>query len=371
MNLSDTASQIKSAIGALQALLSGEPEEKPEAERPEAERPEAVESATDHDLVGDLVPLVEKAVRKDGTVPIKVIAPGWGSSGFYKPETLQRDGPKVFTKGLQMFVDHPTATEEAERPERSVNGLGAVLESDARWDPNGPTGPGLYADAKPFSPFKERLDELAPHIGVSIRAVGKAVDGEVEGRKGKIIEAITAARSVDFVTVPGAGWQVLQLFEAARNGGRPLAGGQATTRTEVDTVNEQEAQALRESVAAKETENARLKEKLLLFEARVFAGAELAKADIPEPTRARLLESLSRAPVLDGEAIDEAAYRTAIDEAVKTEVAYLATITGSGQIRGMSSASTGAATADRAALKESWKRLGLTDEQAELAITGR
>jgi hypothetical protein len=166
--------------------------------------------------VGEFVPLEERALQRDGTVPLKIIAPGWGSSGYYPAEVLERDGPKVFKSGLKMYWNHPTATEEAERPERDLRDLAGELVSDARWDANGPKGPGLYAQAKVFEGYKGAVEELAPHIGVSIRAVGRARAGEADGRQGAIIEQLVQARSIDYVTEPGAGGKVLQLFEAAR-----------------------------------------------------------------------------------------------------------------------------------------------------------
>ncbi|MHB1131662.1 MAG: hypothetical protein ACYC4L_04670 [Chloroflexota bacterium] len=324
--------------------------------------------SADVELTGDLVPLVEKALGKNGTVPIKIIQPGWGSSGHYPAEVLKRDGPTVFKAGLHMHVDHPTAAEEAERPERSVNTLGAVLTSDARWEEKGLAGPGLYADAKPLGGFKERLAELAPHIGVSIRALGKAKTGEAEGKRGPIIEAITAAKSIDFVTTPGAGGQVLSLFEAAR-------GGQTISREEVHTVDENEAQALREAKSVAEAENttlkaenARLKEGALLREARDFVVQTLAVVDMPELTRARLTESLATRPMLKEGALDREAFKAAIDEAAKSELEYLAKATGSGKVFGMGPSTP---AGDGASLKESYKLLGLSDEQAAIAAAGR
>ena len=330
--------------------------------------PIAQESA-DVELTGDLVPLVEKGLRKDGTVPIKVIQPGWGSSGFYGADVLKRDGPKVFTSGLHMHIDHPTAQEEAQRPERSVNTIGAVLTSDARWDDNGPAGPGLYADAKPLGEFKERLPELAPHIGVSIRAMGKAKSGEAEGKRGNVIESIVAAKSIDFVTTPGAGGKVLELWESAR-GGRardtdaPMGGKESK-------LDEKEAQALREAATAKDAEIARLKEALLLREARDYVAETLAKVEMPELTRVRLTESLSARPVVKDGQLDREGYAQAIQEAARTELEYIGKVTGTGQIKGMGS--TGEpAPVDKTKLIESWRRgLGLTEEQAKIAIEGR
>src|SRR5689334_19109008 len=79
------------------------------------------------------IPLVEKAVATDGTVMLKLIAPGKGSSGYYTTEVLKRDGPRVFTKGMHNFIDHPTPQEEAERPEGSINRIGSTLVEDAHW----------------------------------------------------------------------------------------------------------------------------------------------------------------------------------------------------------------------------------------------
>jgi hypothetical protein len=281
----------------------------------------------------------------------------------------------AFPKGLHMHVDHPTAAEESARPERSVNTIGAVLESDARWEPNGSAGPGLYAEAKPIGDFAQRLPELAPHIGVSIRALGKATQGEAEGRRGPIIQEIASAKSVDFVTVAGAGGKVLELFEAAR--GRltvPQSG------REERQVNEQEAQALREAAAAKETENARLaeananlttenarlREGALLREARDLVTETLAAIQLPDLTRARLTEALAAKPIVKDGALDRDAYKTAIAEAAKVELEYIAKLTGQGQVKGMGSP----APSDKpGSLKESWLNVyraqGLSEAEAE------
>jgi hypothetical protein len=166
---------------------------------------------------GDVIPLVERAVNADGTAMLKLIAPGWGSSGYYPADVLRRDGPNVFKAGLHNFIDHPTPTEESQRPEGSIDRVGSVLVENARWldDYNG-AGAGLYARAQVRPGFATDLDTIAPHIGVSIRASGKARTGKVEGREGVIIEAITGAKSVDYVTMAGAGGKVLQLMESAR-----------------------------------------------------------------------------------------------------------------------------------------------------------
>lgn len=337
-----------------------------------ATEPESEALAEEAAIEGEYVPLTEKSVRMDGTTPIKIIAPGWGSSGYYSPAVLERDGPKVFTRGVKMFWDHPTKTEEVERPERSLHDLAAELVSDARWSDQDVAGPGLYAEAKVFSAYQAHVNDLAPFIGLSIRALGKAKQGEAEGKAGPIIEEIVSAKSVDFVTAPGAGGQVLQLFESARE---PII------RKE-QTVDEKEAKALTEESTALKTENAALKGELaklregaLLQEARDFVGKALP-ANLPESTRTRLAESLSNRIVFKDGKLDEASYLAVIEAAVVSELDYLSKVTVSGQITGMGS--TFPATG-RAQLKEAFKAMYLkqskpeaeADRLAEIAAQGR
>jgi cell division protein FtsB len=341
-----------------------EPDEEPDDAPDETAEPEGdgkdepITEATE--MVSECIPLLEKAVRQDGTIPIKVIAPGWGSSGFYSADVLKRDGPKVFVKGLHTYWDHPTKTEEAERPERSLRDLAGVLATTAEYREDGAAGPGLYSDVAVSDAFRPGVEALAPHIGMSIRALGKAKEGEAEGRKGSIVEEIVGAKSVDFVTAAGAGGQILQLFESARQQVGPRKESQ---------VDEKEAKRLTDENAALKEQLARLNEAALLVEARGFVTRTLP-ADLPEPTKARLVESLSKAPVVKDGKLDEAAYKTVVEAAAKAERDYLATVTGSGAIRGMGGHPEDPAR-DKAALKEALLRTGLTEAQADLAVKGR
>jgi hypothetical protein len=334
-------------------------------------------------LAGDFIPLMEKAVRKDGTIPIKIIQPGWGSSGFYPTEVLKRDGPQVFTKGLKMYWNHPTPQQEAERPERDLNDLAAELTSDAAWQANGAAGPGLYADARVFEAYKASVDDLAGSIGVSIRALGKAQSGQAEGKSGPIISELSAARSVDFVTVPGAGGQILSLFEAARQ--MPAVTNLKTAQetavhpNQEEGMNEKELQeanaALQKQLDETKADNAKKQEALILREAKDVAGTVLAKSSLPDVTKARLIENLvNKAPVKDGK-LDVEAFGKQITEAVKAEVKYLTEATGIGTIKGL-----GESAADdeepegetvQESLEESFVALGLDEKTAKKAAKGR
>jgi len=178
----------------------------------------ASEAQEEADL-GDVVELVE--ADKAGTVDLKIISPGWGSSGYYSPDVLKEDGPRAFPKGTHMYFDHPTATEARERPERSLRDLAAVTETDPVYQENGPAGPGLYAKARVQPQFTGAIKALAEHIGVSIRAAGQFKEGEVDGRRGRVVTKIAESptNSVDFVTKAGRGGQVLAIMESLRQNG--------------------------------------------------------------------------------------------------------------------------------------------------------
>lgn len=315
---------------------------------------------------------------------VRIIAPGWGASGYYTNEALrQAERDKVFKSGLHMYWNHPTQSERRERPERDLRDLAATLTEDARYMEAGPLGPGLYAKAQPVKHYAESIANLAPHIGTSIRALGSGREGERDGRKGRIIEAFTSAQSVDFVTAPGAGGKIVDLFESAR----------PNTNTEDDMDPKELEEARRKAAdaeaklveaakaqAAAESRAAQAESRILMHEAADHIRAKLAGQQLPEPTKERVLrEAVSAAKLADGK-LDTAALDTAVDEAVKAEAEYLEKIVGKGRVQGMGSSSGGGSSAT---LEESSKALddafallpGLGGKDAEaarkLAVAGR
>ena len=321
------------------------------------------QEAADADLGGDVVPLVEASVRDDGTIPIRIIAPGWGSSGYYPADVLERDGPNVFKAGLHTYWNHPSVSEEKDRPERDLRDLAGTLTKDAYWDANGPAGPGLYGEAQVVGAYRDAVTELAPHIGMSIRAYGKVREGEADGRRGKVISELASAKSVDFVTAAGAGGKILELFESA---------GREPPAERIDVVTEHEAQALRDENARLTAQVAAFTEAALKARALEVATATLAEADLPAASRVRVAAAQSMAPVLNEDGtLNEDAYREQIRAAAQAELAYVKEIRGStGAIVGMGRASTPTSAAQ---LKESFKsmylRQGKSAEEAERMAT--
>lgn len=336
------------------------------------------ESIVNLQMEGNLVTLTEASVNKEGKVKVKLISPGWGSSGYYSAEMLERDGPKAFKKGTHMYMNHPTAEEDLNRPERDLRDLVGVQEEDAVWMANGPTGPGLYANATVLSPYRQFVDEAAPYIGVSIRASGRAQEGEAEGRIGPLVNALVEGYSVDYVTLPGRGGEVLPLLEAARNNltsdrrdHSKLVTNNSISKLEevkVKEVDEVEAKALRESVTNLTTANeqmvkalaeananiARLTEANILSNARTLVSSVLAGIQMSDMTRARLTEScVVNPPVKDG-TLDIEALTTRVQEAAKAELEYLAAVVPTasrGAVVGVGSTATATMTAEETTAK--------------------
>ena len=327
---------------------------------------EPVTEAGTEILAGDFVPLEEKAVAKDGTTQLKIISPGWGSSGYYSKEMLARDA-LVYKPGTKMYWDHPTESEERERPERSLRDLAGELTSTGVYKEDGPRGPGVYAKAKIFEHYQAPLEDLAPHIGLSHRALGKAVTGEAEGKKGPIIEKLVAAKSVDFVTTPGRGGEVVQMFEAARDKSIQIA-------EEANAMEEAQIKELEEAKKSLEAENARLKEAQILREARDLAAEKVGASKLPEITQERLVESLAGKPVVKEGALDVEEFGKVVDEAIKAEAAYITQLTGigSGKITGMGE-STPVQESEKSLeeIEDSFKRIGLSESAAKIAAKGR
>lgn len=155
----------------------------------------------------------------DGSLPVQIITPGWGSSGYYSAEVIEAAATeKVWPAGTHMFFDHPTQSEAAERPGRSVKDLGAVLAEDATWN-----GKALVARVTPIGLGKTVLadKDFRKAVGVSVRASAEMDVGEAEGRTGMIIERIlpNVNNSVDFVTRAGRGGMILESAKAAQESG--------------------------------------------------------------------------------------------------------------------------------------------------------
>jgi hypothetical protein len=358
---------VAQAINALLAQLQQAPVAvpgSPVAGAPPQSAPVAVPSEAAETIAQEAVLPLSEAAR-GGKGLIRVITPGWGSSGFYSPDVLERDAPKAFPAGTKMFWDHPAVDDK--RPERSLRDLAAELTSDAKWMRDGPEGPGVYAPASVFSAYRPSIEELQDSIGVSIRASAHIRPGEAEGKKGPIVERLLASptNSVDFVTIPGRGGRVAALFEAAR--GRNDAG-----TTEDDNVSEAELLAAQEAARAAEQRAVKAEAAAASMTAKVIASEVLAGVDIPEPARVAVAERVVTDPPMKDGALDADVFRAKVTDEAGKEKAYIDRLTGRGEVRGMGSGTAEAvATIDTSGLAQTFQRLGLSESAAATAAAGR
>lgn len=168
--------------------------------------------------IQETVSLSERAaesIAKSGRMIVRAIDVGVGSTGYYSPEVLEEAARnRLIRKGTPMHLDHPSATEWSDRPERSVQTIAAVFTGDATYNP---ATRALEGEVQVFKPWRERLAEMAPYIGCSIQ--GSATDivpGVHEGKAVSVVEGLHSINSVDFVTRAGRGGQVLAVLESHR-----------------------------------------------------------------------------------------------------------------------------------------------------------
>lgn len=309
---------------------------------------------------------------------IKLIAPGKGSSAFYPAEVLKRDGPKVFKAGTPMRINHPTAAEEAARPEGDVHNWGAVLSKDAYWLDDHKQGPGLYSEVKPFSDHVQTIHEKGPYAGVSICARGNAVmeSGRPALRDGlPVLASLEAADGVDMVTRAGAGGMFLQESARVDNSIQEAAMDAA----ELTKLQESVAAANAAATAANAA-NAKLLERSLRGDAREEAGRILSGVTLPEASKLRVIDNVLREALPKTEAgeLDTVKFAEAVNAEAKREGSYVAGLIGSGNVTGMGS--VGEATPAREAEKPEeinaraikiFERLGHSKEAAQMAVKGR
>lgn len=171
-----------------------------------------------HEAVGGRITEGPKDTATGRLITIDIIRSGWNASGsrYYGADMLEHDVPLVYPKGTQMYIDHPSATEGDDRPERSLQTLAGVFV-DTPWAVREADGRVIMrTTARVFGPWQPLIREAWETIGVSINGNGRGDYGTMEGRDGLIIDQLTYGRSVDFVTVPGAGGRVLGLLESDR-----------------------------------------------------------------------------------------------------------------------------------------------------------
>ena len=350
------------------------------------EIPKWVNETTSRILVSDYIPLTEANVGSKGQALITIIKPGFnaGKDRYYPAEMLARDY-RVFD-GVKMYADHPTQEDEKQRPERSVKDWVATLKNVRPGD-----GGVLIGEAVIVEPWMQgklatlRDKGLLSEMGVSINAIGTATKAEIEGVKTLYVEKITRARSVDFVTEAGAGGGVNLYESSAPEQDIDLVGLDAlrerrpdlvkqiesVVRTEISTEVkrkmelEENVKELEATITALTAERDELKAKISeaekakrIAEAKLVIDEAVSKAELPDAAKKRIAEKFMNAETAEG-----------LTEAIKVESDYVSAIRETGKVKDMGGGKPDPEVT-RKELKESFKKLGLTDAQAEIAVKG-
>jgi hypothetical protein len=159
---------------------------------------------------------------------VQIIKPGWGNSKdnhYYPVEVLARDSG-VF-KGIKMYE-----TDHREEEKSTRTWVSTITDIDGFTETGAPIARVAVHDPQ----FAQRIRNLKAanlldKMDCSILATGKVKSGEVDGKKGNIVEAITSANSVDWVTKAGAGGHALDLVESITGAETVTVTAETTTIT--------------------------------------------------------------------------------------------------------------------------------------------
>lgn len=267
----------------------------------------------------------------EGKYRIRIISPGKGSSGIYLAENLA-ESAYLFKAGTEMFIDHPTESEEFERPERSIRDYAGVFLEDATVGEDG----ALYTVCKVFSGVNSIIKDKWEHIGVSINAWCDEPISETG-----VVPVFAGVRSVDFVTAPGAGGGIVDLLESNRNGTLQKEEESMDIESKLSALEDKLGSVLEaigkvvEATTVQEAEDEAAP--TVDVDAVLEAGKKLAESGLPVAAAKRVRESMKAGKN--------------IDEAIEAERAYIKEATAK-------YASPHVEEDSGASLKESYKKIG-------------
>lgn len=126
-------------------------------------------------------------VKKGNRWRVIAARPGQGSSGFYSEDLLREQGPAAFEKNAQSFINH-----DVSRNPKDLIGIfpeGFYFDEDEK---------ALVGELQVFSHWVDFVEEVAPHVGMSLFAAGE-VDED-----GNVVRLIPDRQNgVDLVSRPG------------------------------------------------------------------------------------------------------------------------------------------------------------------------
>lgn len=146
--------------------------------------------------------VTEAPVKKGNRWRVIVARPGQGSSGFYSEDLFRRDAHKIIAPGGQSFINH----DDSRNPKDMIG----VYPEGSFWSEE---DKAVVSELEVFSHWKDFVEEVGPHCGISLYALGEA---DEEGN----VTAINEDRlnGADLVARPGLIGSGLaeKLYESAK-----------------------------------------------------------------------------------------------------------------------------------------------------------
>lgn len=305
---------------------------------------EITEAAKDSDLeMNSFISLREaKYDPESGEIEVVLIEAGTNphKKRHYPVSTIQEAAPLF--RGLKMYLNHPTKTEEKELPERDITKWASTLVES--WADGGKAMGRVAVHDKWL---RERLaDPVArQHIGLSIHTGGRISKGKIDGQEMEIVEKIVLQRSsgpasVDWVTEAGARGRVSRLLKESNNEEdnmdlksldlatlkkeRPDLIEAANRDVKESGANDQKDKELKEAQA----ENARLKKESAIRDQKDKVAVLLKESNLPDAAKERVAREVNAVLIEDDVKLKEA-----VAAGVKSELEYISKFSGKGKIK--------------------------------------
>lgn len=233
----------------------------------------------------------EAPVKKGKRWRVIVARPGKGSSGTYSEELFRRDAHKIIAPGAQSFINHDST--------RNPKDMIGVFPEAAYFDEG---EKAVVAELEVFSHWEKFVDEVGPHCGISLYALGEA---DEDGNVTAIVE--DRLNGADLVSRPGLVGSGLaeKLYESAIAHSEEKPSVTVAQESNGDELMEEKLDKLIDLmsslVAEKKTEDsakAQVEADEAVAEARVesFAAAVKAvdEADLFDSQRETILEAAKK-----------------------------------------------------------------------------
>lgn len=131
--------------------------------------------------------VAEAPTKRGNRWRVIVAKPGQGSSGNYSEELFRRDAHKILAPGAQSFLNHGT--------DRNPRDMIGTFPEGSFWDEE---EKAVVSELEVFSHFEAFVNEVGPHCGMSIYAMGES---DEHGNVTQIIE--DRLNGCDLVARPG------------------------------------------------------------------------------------------------------------------------------------------------------------------------